>query len=555
MNSILYAGNTFAVSINNTLTSEDKRVFSDAQKIIDTNNGNKKHTNTTLIILLVVFLVLIIFVCIFSTIFSLLNIHNDKIIGNVSIVGISISNLTKEEATYKINSSLSDRLSTDLILKHNDETYTLLPSTIECSFDINSIIDSAYSIGRNGNIIQNNYSIINSLIKNTDLVPSLIYNDDLLQSVIPQMEENFSDGLKNPSYTIDDDSLIITPGKDGNKILYNSLKHLLVDKLESVSYNTDPIIIPTQIQKCDNIDIDKIHSEVYKDAVDAYFTKDPYVIHASQTGLDFKVTIDEAKSIISTSANTYTIPLKTLYPKVTTNDISQEAFPDLLASFTTNYSSSSSNRATNVALATQKINGVVLMPGDTFSYNDTVGKRTVSTGFKEAGAYANGKVVNSVGGGICQVSSTLYNAVLRANLDIVDRSNHMFQVGYVPIGTDATVSWGAPDFKFKNSRSYPIKIVATTSNRNVYIKIYGLKESTEYEVEIKSYRTGTVAYKTTYTTDSSLASGQTKVIQSGSNGAKSETYRILKLNGEVISKTLLSRDTYDPHNQIIAKGP
>lgn len=119
---------------------------------------------------------------------------------------------------------------------------------------------------------------------------------------------------------------------------------------------------------------------------------------------------------------------------------------------------------------------------------------------------------------------------------------------------DATVSWGSPDFKFKNSRSYPIKIVATTSNKKIYISIYGLKEEVEYEVELVSYTTGSVPYTTVYTNDATLEKGKTKVIQAGSNGAKSVAYRILKLNGVEVSRTLLSRDTYSAHNQIIAKG-
>src|SRR5699024_5421018 len=110
-------------------------------------------------------------------------------------------------------------------------------------------------------------------------------------------------------------------------------------------------------------------------------------------------------------------------------------------------------------------------------------------GFKTATVYSNGQVTTDYGGGICQVSSTLYNAVLRANLEITNRVNHTFTVGYVPIGLDATVSWGAPDFKFKNSRSYPIKLVATTQGKRLSISIYGLKEEVEYEVELVSYKT------------------------------------------------------------------
>lgn len=194
------------------------------------------------------------------------------------------------------------------------------------------------------------------------------------------------------------------------------------------------------------------------------------------------------------------------------------------------------------------------MPGQSFSYNGTVGQRTLRAGFKEAGAYVNGEVTTAVGGGICQVSSTLYNAVLRANLEVTNRTNHMFQVGYVPIGTDATVSWGAPDFQFKNNRNYPIKIVATTAGKNVYIKIFGLKEDNDYDVEILSYRTGTIPFNTTYTSDPSLGEGQTKVVQNGSNGATSVTYKILKRNGQEVSRELVSRDRYQPHNQVIAKG-
>ena len=194
------------------------------------------------------------------------------------------------------------------------------------------------------------------------------------------------------------------------------------------------------------------------------------------------------------------------------------------------------------------------MPGETFSYNRTVGQRTVGAGFKEAGAYVNGQVTTAIGGGICQVSSTLYNAVLRANLEVTARTNHMFPVGYVPIGTDATVSWGSPDFKFKNNRNYPVKIVATTGGKNVYIKIFGLKEDSDYEVQIQSYTTGSIPFKTTYTKDASLAPGEEKVVQNGSNGCYSAAYKILKKDGKEVSRTLISRDTYQPHNKVIARG-
>ena len=232
----------------------------------------------------------------------------------------------------------------------------------------------------------------------------------------------------------------------------------------------------------------------------------------------------------------------------------EEAFPDELSSYSTRYDPSNLNRSNNIEISAEKIDGTIIMPGETFSYNQTVGERTIAEGYKEAGAYAGGRVVQDVGGGICQTSSTLYNAALLANLEIVDRSNHQFLTSYVSAGRDATVSWGSIDFKFKNSREYPIKIEARAKNGVCEMSIYGIKEEKEYKVEIESNVLSYIPYTTKYENDSSLAEGKEVVEQSGYNGCTSEAYRVLKLNGEVVSRTLLSKDTYDPMTRIIKRG-
>lgn len=557
MNAILY---TSGDTTSQELTPEESKIFDEADKIIEQNSSdfsNKKSEHKShigLLIFSIIFFIVFLLASVFSTVFAFINVNNTTFVSGISILGIDVSGLSKDDAKQKVTDDVSNRLSTDVIFKHNDETYTLLPSSVGGSFDIDKVIDDAYSVGRNGNIFQNNFAILNAMINSKNFIPDFSFNSDSFDDSISQMNSNFADGIVEPSYDISGNNLIIKSGKNGNIVDSDKIKSLFVDKLTVVPYNTDSIEVPVFSKEANKIDIDAIHSEIYKEAQDASYTTNPYAVYPSSNGLDFNISIDEAKALITGDKDSYTIPLKTLYPNVKTSDIGIEAFPDLLSSYSTSFASSSSNRATNVSLATNKINGKVLMPGEVFSFNGTVGKRTPQAGFKVAGVYMNGQVATDYGGGICQVSSTLYNAVLRANLEIVDRSNHMFEVGYVPIGTDATVSWGAPDFKFKNSRSYPIKIVTSSSNRKCVVKFYGLKESEEYDIEIVSYRTGSVPYRTTYTTDSSLAAGQQKVIQRGSNGAKSVAYRIRKKNGQVISKELLSKDTYDPHNQIIAVG-
>ena len=550
MNAILYN--------SDTSSTDTEEVFEEAKQIIENNSDTtfkepkKKHTKAIVITICIIVFLLIIGAL--STIFALLNINSDKIISGISILGIDVSGLTQDEANSKIAENLNSRLETNLVFNHNGTLYNVLPSQLECSYDISRAVGEAYSYGRNGNIFKNNFDILNTLINKVDINIDFSYNNDLYESVVSQMNANFEDGIKESSYTIDGNNLIIISGKAGNVIKSDEFKDLIVDKLTAIDYNTDSIEVPVEEAEPAPIDIDKIHSEIYKEAKDAYYTTDPYAVYPSSNGLDFNISVDEAKQMVATPQDTYTIPLKTLYPSVTTNEIGREAFPDLLATYTTSYATSNANRSTNIALAASKINGTVLMPGEEFSFNGTVGKRTAANGFKTATVYSNGQVTTDYGGGICQVSSTLYNSVLRANLEITNRTNHTFTVGYVPIGLDATVSWGSPDFKFKNSRNYPVKIVATTANKKLTISVYGLKEDVEYEVELVSYKTGTVPYSTVYTTDSSLGKGKTKVVQSGSNGATSVAYKILKLNGKEVSRTLLSKDTYSPHNQIIARG-
>lgn len=547
MNAILYQEEP------SELTKSALKYFKKAEKIIyKSQHKNDKKNKKFIIAFIIIAILLIAFV--FSVIFALINQNNNKIISNISAMGIDISNLTVDEAKQKLQENLETRLETDIVLKHNDEDYVLTPSQFEFTYDIDKTIEKAYMIGRNGNIFENNYTILYQKKHNTDIAIDVSYNEDLLKNIVPQLNSGFKDGIKEPSYEISGNKLIITAGQDGNVVKYEELKNLILERMENENYSTDSIEIPVEEGKAEAIDIDQIHSEIYKEAVNASYSTNPYKITASSNGVDFAISVSEAKALINGQSSEYTIPLKVIYPSITTDSIGAEAFPDLLASYTTSYATSNSNRSNNIALAASKLDGTVIMPGETFSYNETIGKRTVAAGFKEAGAYSNGQVVTEVGGGICQVSSTLYNAALRVNLEIVSRKNHNFQVSYVPIGTDATVSWEQPDFKFKNNRNYAIRIKATTSNKKITIQIYGLKQDDDYEVEIELQKTGTIEYKTTYTTDTSLKKGQSKVIQKGSNGATSITYKILKKNGVVVSKEVISKDKYQPHNQVIARN-
>lgn len=535
---------------------EETVVFDKAEAII--TNAEKEETHTKLKkFLLFVLLPIGILLClllIFSTVFAICNISNETIISRVSIQGIDVSKLTKQEAIEKVSSKLNTILSTDIKLQHGEYETTILPSQFSANFDIIGAVDTAYSIGRNGNIFQNNYAILDTLSRPVDICPSLQYDEQLLNTIIDGLNGKIPDGVKQPSYYIEDSKVIITNGKDGVVVNAIQLKSDIITLLTTPGVESK-LELPVEFQKANLIDMQEIHNQVYKEPVNAYYTTNPYIVHPHVNGVDFKITLEEATAMIATYQEEYVIPLKTLYPNVTTNQIGSEAFPDLLSQFSTNYSSSNRNRSNNLNLAAKKVNGTVIMPGETFSYNQVVGKRTIEAGFKSAAVYSNGQVVDGIGGGICQISSTLYNAVLLANLEVTERTNHGFTTGYVKAGTDATVSWGSLDFKFKNNRNYPIKIVCYASGGVASFKIFGLKQEDDCIVKIEARTVGSIAYKTIYQNDNTLPKGQTKVIQNGSNGCKTETYKSLyKQDGTFISRTCISRDTYNPHNKIIAKG-
>lgn len=380
------------------------------------------------------------------------------------------------------------------------------------------------------------------------------YNKEALMKILNETAENIHNKIVNSSYIIDGNDLVITKGKSGYAVNTEELEKLILNDITNFKIEKEEINIPVFLKEPDEIDIEKIHTEIYKEPKDAYYTKDPFTVYPHVIGIDFNVSLEEAKLLLNSNEDIVKIPLKITMPNITTNKIGTEAFPDLLATYTTSFSTSNVNRTTNIKLSSNKINGVVLIPGEEFSYNKVVGQRTAAKGYKSAPVYVGGKVVNDIGGGICQVSSTLYNTALRANLEIVKRSNHRFATGYVPLSTDATVSWGGPEFIFKNSRKYPIKIVSTVTGGKVKVDIYGCKEEVEYDVTIQSVTLQTISMKTEYRTNTSLPAGTTKTVQKGHPGYKSKAYRILKLNGNVISKQLLSTDTYAQLPTIIEKN-
>lgn len=496
-------------------------VKEESQIINNTENEKKGLSTVTLFLILfgVFLLILISSFMIFA--FSLKGSSN--IFSGIYIKNVDVSNLNKQDAKNKIDNYIKNNIPEEITLKHGDYETTISTSELDIKFDTKSAVAVAYNFGRSGNVFSDGFEVLGNMFFNKNVEPTLSFNEESLTKILKDISTKLPDKLIESGYYIDGNNLILNKGTEGNIINVEAMSKVIKDNIQSLNLN-GKIDIITQTAKPDLLDVNKIYNEVHKDPVDASFTLEPRSVTPSKNGIDFAISLDEAKSKLKESEKECVIPLKVVYPNVTTNMIGNEAFPDELSRFSTNYAASNTNRTTNLVLAAGKINGTVLMPGETFSYNQVVGERTIAAGYKEAPIYVSGKVEDGLGGGICQITTTLYNAVVYANLEIVERTNHQFVPSYVGAGRDATVVYGAIDFKFKNNRNYPIKIVCSVSGGVASFQILGLKTNNEYNVEITSRITSQTA-----------------------NNINSETYKILRQNGVVVEQKLLSKDIYKKH--------
>jgi len=533
-------------------TTEGIEQVKEENAIIENNEIKSKSKVLPIVISIVVILILII--VILSVIFAVINLGSTKLMKGVTIGQIDVSEMSKEEAIRLLNEKYKRILEKNIYLKYNKLDAVVTYKALESEYKIEEAVNKAYEIGRNGNIFIDNIDILKTMIKGVNIEVEGSINKDMISQMSQNINTNLEGAVVQPSYYEEEGKIIITSGKTGIKVdeqqLHNDLLEIMLD--ENIEEKEINITIPVVSQEPDSIDIKKIHDEVYKEVQNAYYTQNPFTIYPESEGKDFDV--ESAKALLAEKKEEYEIPLIITKPTKTVKEIGTEAFPDRLSICTTKYVASNRNRTTNLRLAAQKINGTVLLPGEEFSYNRVVGERTIQAGYKEAATYSNGEVVDGLGGGICQISSTLYDAAVFANLDITQRRNHQFVTSYLPAGKDATVVWGAQDFRFKNTRSYPIRIEATVNGGIATIAIWGVKEDVEYEISIQTKKVGTIAYTTQYIQDSTLPAGTQVVKQVGNNGQKVEAYKVLKLNGQVVSSKLLSKDTYNAMKRIVRVG-
>lgn len=515
-------------------------------------NTSKSSLKTKLlIILLIVFIGLI--VCL-STIFSLTNRDNEAIIKNVFISGLDVSNKTKDEAKKIIEKNVEDYQDRKVKLVLDKQEYRV--SASEMGFEMTNldrVLDEAYAYGRDENFVKNNYTILFSNFKNKDIELEYGLDDDIFNDYVDRIISLNESIILDDTYTIEDNKLIIRKGQDGKKIDKENLKELV---LAAITGNIARVDVPVVEAESEKLNLSKVYEEVSIKPENARIVSgEKFEIIQEKNG--YKFSLDEAKELYNNheGSGDIVIDLEVVEASIKVEDLDEELYAQTISTYSTPYDESDTSRVKNLVTSTSRCNNVVVMPGEVFSFHQTIGTRTIANGYAMGNSYIGGRVIKTVGGGICQVSSTLYNVVLKADMEIVERKPHGMLVAYAEPSLDATISEGTIDFRFKNTRKYPIKIYAVAENGIVTVSILGLKDPDEPTIELKSIVNETIPYKTIEQNNPSMMKGTTNVIQSPMDGCVSEAHLIKKdKDGNVILESFISSERYAPINEIIDVG-
>lgn len=463
---------------------------------------------------------------------------SDTIYPKVSVNGTDVGGMTAAEAASALEAAGwgegEKTVTVELPLEH---TLTVNAADVGAELTAREAADRAFDYCHGGTIIENVMAYVRCLVSGAEVEIKAEVDEAALADIVREEVTQVKSGLMTSGVEIKGDALEVVKGASAVEIDESELMSLVKTALEDMKYG--PLDYEVEVNASVELDIDELYNSICCEAKDAYYDKEKKEVVESVTGVDFNKAEAQKLWDAAELGETVEIPLELTEPERTTEYVESRLFADDLGeTVTTSLAGSTQNRITNVQLAAASIDGIILAPGEQFSYNDALGERTTERGYKAAGAYSGGQVVQEVGGGICQVSSTLYYAALLANLQIDVRTCHYFPVGYLPAGLDATVSWGGPEFKFTNNRDWPIKIEASvdTAKNTVSVHIVGTDEDGSY-------------VQMTYATW--LVYGNSEYPETAT-GYKAATYRsVFDKNGNLLSKELEAYSEYHYHEEDI----
>ena len=472
---------------------------------------------------------------------------------DMMIAGVPVGNMTRKEALAALSDVQNNYREKDLLVTVDGQTLSLTPELTQIKVNMKAAVRAAFRQPED--------------TKAMDITPYMTIDETTIATDLQGFSKKFESALVESTYAIigekpdltthtvtgDGQTLVITKGKPDSSLDTERLFLAIVSCYNNGQFTLEFPLTSTPPKEPDWT---SIYNEFCTQPVDAVMNMETFEVSNHSYGYAFD--LEEAKKCYTAAGygEEISIPFSPIAPSALHDDVKAILYRDVLGSYTAR-ASSQYNRNINLKLSCQAINGKVLFPGQTISYNATLGKRTPEKGYRPATSYWGSEIITSYGGGICQASSCLYYAALIADLEIVERHNHGYVSSYMPLGMDATVDWSGPDLRIKNNTQYPVRIEAYASGGTVTVKLIGT-DTKDYYVKMTYEVLSKTNYETVYVEmeeDNEKGYKDGEVISSPYTGYRVRTYKSKyeKETDKLISTKAVATSTYSKKDKEICK--
>ncbi len=521
-------------------------------------NGKYASKGISLKQILPLALCLLLIVAVGIGIFAYLRLQSTQTITtNITVVGVDVNGMTRAEAEEAVDAAFKNLYNKESVtVRVEDQTVEIPASASMVSLDVKGAVDAAMK-----------YSRFHADKKALDVSAYITVNKSAVRSLLKTLGDHFSSKLTQTTYSftgtkpttvteIDEAaavSLVITKGTPGIRL---DLDLLYLEVIAAYSNAQTEVTYECSRTEPDELDWAYISSTNGINPVEAVMDPETFEVSGGTYGFIFDPVKAEEAVNNAQYGETVTIAYEWVKPQNTAEELKAALFKDKLATYTTK-AGSDYNRNINLKLAAEACNGIVLYPGDVFSFNKTLGERTTAKGYKPATSYIAGESVPDIGGGICQGATTIYYCAVVSDLEIVERYPHGYASSYTPHSTDATVFWPSVDFKFRNNTDYPIRIEASTNKGHVTVSLIGT-DTKDYYVKFEYRVTEYIEYEEVIQempADNEKGFKDGDVITTPYYGYKSESYRAKydKETGKLIERKLENKDTYNKRDKVVCK--
>ena len=475
----------------------------------------------------------------------------DKILPGVRICGIEVSGLTQDEAAAKVEAALqADAAAQQFTLQLPDQELTLTGYLQRSVPTLAGVVKEAYAHGRDG-MSSLEDAMVQAEASPLELEPAVTETIDssAIDAALAAFTKKLDSRATDAVITQQEDSIELRKGKDGRALDEQSLSRQIVAAVKSGKSSLKAVYTLT---RSGERQLRALYETFCTEAVDAHWDSETHSIAPEQEGRRFDLA-SALKQLEAPDGAQLVIPVVHQAPKITEAMLKERLFADRLGSYDSPHTPIAA-RTTNLTLACQAIDGTVLNPGEVFSFNDIVGERTAAKGYQNAAIYLDGQTTDSLGGGVCQVASTIYCCALMANLEIVARTEHMYFVDYVPPGQDATVYWGALDFQFRNNTDYPLRIDASVSGGYVHINLQGTNADGSY-AKITYEQLSQTPWEDVVKVDETKPADFSQVTTTPYTGRVIQTYRsVYDKDGALLSTRAEAKSTYHKRDRVTTIG-